>query len=60
MFTIFNVSGESDAGHNPMRVQPKAVNVSKCVSDRVSMIHKLTAPKEVGCGYKLSEYHWAV
>ncbi|KAH9513092.1 WD repeat-containing protein 90 [Bulinus truncatus] len=30
----------------PLRTQSKSVDVSKCVSDRVSMIHKLTAPKQ--------------
>ncbi|GFO23380.1 WD repeat-containing protein 90 [Plakobranchus ocellatus] len=30
----------------PRRIQPRTVDVSKCVSDRVSMIHKITAPKQ--------------
>ncbi|XP_041363253.1 WD repeat-containing protein 90-like isoform X2 [Gigantopelta aegis] len=31
---------------NPKRVPVRTVDVSKCVSERVSMIHKLTSPKE--------------
>ncbi|BFZ03507.1 hypothetical protein BsWGS_06545 [Bradybaena similaris] len=30
----------------PKRIQPRTLDVSKCVSDRVSMIHKLTAPRQ--------------
>ncbi|CAG5134844.1 unnamed protein product, partial [Candidula unifasciata] len=30
----------------PKRIQPQTLDVSKCVSDRVSMIHKLTAPRQ--------------
>ncbi|KAK7003519.1 WD repeat-containing protein 90 [Biomphalaria glabrata] len=30
----------------PVKAQTKTVDVSKCVSDRVSMIHKLTSPRQ--------------
>ncbi|CAL1536659.1 unnamed protein product [Lymnaea stagnalis] len=39
-------SNMHSAIHDPLRIQTRTVDVSKCVSDRVSMIHKLTAPKE--------------
>lgn len=35
-----------DCAVPPRRIQPRTVDVSKCVSDRVSMINKITAPKQ--------------
>ncbi|XP_035829418.1 WD repeat-containing protein 90 [Aplysia californica] len=40
-------ANKSDVGASgPQRIQARTVDVSKCVSDRVSMIHKLTTPKQ--------------
>ncbi|XP_048238655.1 WD repeat-containing protein 90-like isoform X1 [Haliotis rufescens] len=33
-------------GSSPKRIAPRTVDVSKCVSERVSMIHKLTSPRD--------------
>ena len=37
-------------GADPKRVAPRTVNISQCVTDRVSMIDKITHPKQVS-GY---------
>ena len=38
-------------GADPKRVAPRTVNISQCVTDRVSMIDKITHPKQVS-GYR--------
>ncbi|KAK7508050.1 hypothetical protein BaRGS_00001015, partial [Batillaria attramentaria] len=42
-----NKDVEEDVEGRPRRIIAQTKNVSKCVSERVSMIHKLSAPKQV-------------
>lgn len=42
-------------GADPKRVAPRTVNISQCVTDRVSMIDKITHPKQV-CGQSVVVY----
>ncbi|KAK7112108.1 WD repeat-containing protein 90-like isoform X2 [Littorina saxatilis] len=37
---------EEDAEEKPCRITAQTKNISRCVSERVSMIHKLTTPKK--------------
>ncbi|RUS87769.1 hypothetical protein EGW08_004515 [Elysia chlorotica] len=40
-------ASKDDGAAAPRRIQPRTVDVSKCVTDRVAMIHKITAPKQL-------------
>lgn len=41
------VCAEESVEEKAWRIVPQPKNISKCVSERVSMIHKLTTPKQV-------------
>ena len=41
------VCAEESVEEKARRIVPQPKNISKCVSERVSMIHKLTTPKQV-------------
>lgn len=43
--SLYFVGVPSDS--EPKRVNPRTVNVSQCVTDRVTMINKITQPKQV-------------
>ncbi|XP_025111591.1 WD repeat-containing protein 90-like isoform X3 [Pomacea canaliculata] len=47
-YTVGGIDDNVDENieNHPQRIRPHPQNVSKCVSERVSMIHKLTEPKQ--------------
>ena len=56
-YVTASASKSDDSTMPPRRIQAKTVDVSKCVSDRVSMIHKVTAPKQVSLNIQTVGWH---